>query len=169
MKKVLPLVAGLMLAGSALAAPPATFTAEQDHRNMMDQMGIRTLRQGPSGDLKAPNQPNYDESKANPYPDWPDVLTMKNVRKVTTPAEWQQRRAEIVEDFDRQVLGRVPVNAPKISWKVLFTDHQMLGRVPVTVRQIVGHADNEANRAIAVNLQLTLLTPQIVHRTVPRC
>jgi (4-O-methyl)-D-glucuronate---lignin esterase len=50
------------------AAPPTTFTADQDHQNMMDQLGIKALRPGPSGDEKAPNHANYDESKANPYP-----------------------------------------------------------------------------------------------------
>jgi hypothetical protein len=144
-----------------------TWTAEQDHANMMTQLGIRALRPGPSGDPKAPNQANYDESKANPYPNWPDVLTLKNGRKVTTPAEWQQRRAEILEDFDREVLGRVPADAPKITWKVLFTDHEMLGRVPVAVRQIVGHADNVAAPAIAVNIQMILVTPENVRGPVP--
>jgi hypothetical protein len=165
MKKILLLVAGSMFAGSAFAAPPVTWTAEQDHRNMMNQLGIRALRPGPSGN--APNQANYDESKANPYPNWPDVLTLKNGRKVTTPAEWQQRRTEILEDFDREVLGRVPANAPKITWKVLFTDHEMLGRVPVTVRQIVGHADNTAAPAISVNIQMTLVTPENARGPVP--
>src|SRR5262252_1432579 len=56
------------------APPPVTFTAEQDHQNMMEQLGIKALRPGPSGNEKAPN-PNYDEAKANPFPDIPDPLT----------------------------------------------------------------------------------------------
>ena len=31
------------------------------------------------------NHANYDESIADPYPVLPDVLTLKNGRKVTTP------------------------------------------------------------------------------------
>src|SRR5437763_7542806 len=119
MRKMIPLVFGALLASPAFAvssanAPPVTFTAQQDHQNMMDQLGIRSLRPGRNADIGTPNQANYDESKANPYPDWPDVLTLKNGRKVTTPSEWQQRRAEILEDFSREVLGRVPAGAPKI-------------------------------------------------------
>jgi hypothetical protein len=167
MKKILSLVAGMTLVGSALAAAPVTFTAQQDRQNMMDQLGIRSLRPGPSGDPKAPNQANYDESKANPYPSWPDILTLKNGRKVTTPTQWQQRRAEVIEDFDREVLGRVPATAPKIGWQVLFTDHEMLGRVPVTVRQIVGHADNAAAPDINVDIRMTLVTPENVRGSVP--
>jgi hypothetical protein len=78
------------------------WTAAEDHQNMMDQLGIKALRPGPSGDEGAPNHANYDEATANPYPNLPDVLALKNGRKVTTPAMWwNQRRPEIVEDFER--------------------------------------------------------------------
>ncbi len=60
------------------ATPPVTFTADQDHQNMMDQLGIKALRPGPSGNEKAPNHANYDESLANPYPNVPDPLTMND-------------------------------------------------------------------------------------------
>jgi hypothetical protein len=76
---------------------------------MMDQLGIKSLRPGPSGNESAPNHANYDVSKANPYPELPDVLTLKNGRKVTTPEHWwNQRRQEIVEDMEREVYGRMP-------------------------------------------------------------
>jgi len=51
---------------------------------MMDQLGIRALRPGPSGDENAPNHANYDESKANPFPNLPDPLTLNNGKKVTS-------------------------------------------------------------------------------------
>ena len=51
---------------------------------MMDQLGIKALRPGPSGNEKAPNHANYDESIANPYPNLPDPLTLNNGQKVTT-------------------------------------------------------------------------------------
>src|SRR6266545_3133530 len=83
----------------------------EDHQNMMAQLGIRKLRPGPSGNESAPNHANYDEATANPYPNLPDVLTLRNGRKVTSGKIWrEQRRAEIIEDFDREVLGRVPKN-----------------------------------------------------------
>lgn len=37
---------------------------------------------------RAPNAANYDESKANPYPNLPDPLVLKNGRKVTKPDVW---------------------------------------------------------------------------------
>src|SRR5690349_13835320 len=89
-------------------------TAE-DHADMMRQLGIRALRRGPSGDESAPNHANYDEAKANPFPDLPPVLLLKNGKTVTTADMWwKQRRPEILEDFSRDVFGRVPANAPAI-------------------------------------------------------
>src|SRR5215831_20179279 len=57
---------------------PKTWTAAEDHQNMMEQLGITKLRPGPSGNEKDANHANYDEATANPYPDLPDVLTLKN-------------------------------------------------------------------------------------------
>ena len=37
---------------------PVNFTAQQDHDNMMQQLGIKAVRPGPSGDEKAPNHAN---------------------------------------------------------------------------------------------------------------
>src|ERR1700733_5384976 len=95
------------------------WTADQDHQNMLDQLGIQALRPGPSGNESAPNHANYDESKANPFPNLPEVFALKNGAKVTTAEMWwKQRRPEIVEDFEREVLGRVPKNVPKVAWTV---------------------------------------------------
>src|SRR5580693_511766 len=69
-------------------AQNATYTAAQDHQNMMDQLGIKALRPGPNGNEKAPDHANYDETKANPYPNLPDALTLKNGQRVTSAAQW---------------------------------------------------------------------------------
>ena len=48
------------------------------------------------------------------FPNLPDVLTLKNGQKVTTAEVWwNQRRPEIVEDFEREVIGRVPKSVPE--------------------------------------------------------
>src|SRR5438270_645716 len=109
-------------APSAAGLPqPMKWTNAEDHRNMMDQLGIKALRPGPSGNESAPNHANYDESTANPFPNLPDVLTLKNGTRVTTARMWTERRKEIIEDFDREVLGRVPRNVPKVTWTVTRT------------------------------------------------
>src|SRR3954469_12182681 len=83
---------------------PVTFTNQEDHDNMMQQLGIKKLRPGPSGNESAPNHANYDESIANPCPQLPDILTTKNGNKVTTAdGWWKQRRPELIEDLEREV------------------------------------------------------------------
>ena len=114
-------VCALLAAGFAQtsAPPPVTFTAEQDHQNMMDQLGIKALRPGPSGNEKAPNPANYDEAKANPFIDLPDPLTLNIGQRVTTAKVWwEQRRPEIVDLFEKYVYGRVPTDVPKVTWTV---------------------------------------------------
>ena len=49
---------------------PKNWTATEDHRQMMEQLGIKSLRPGPSGNEQDPNHANYDEAKANPFPNW---------------------------------------------------------------------------------------------------
>ena len=136
------------------------WTAADDHQNMMDQLGIKALRPGPSGTETAPNHANYDEATANPYPDLPDPLTLKNGKKVTTPDMWwKQRRPEILEDFDREVLGRVPKNVPRVTWEVTKTAEATLGGHPVIGKQLLGHVDNSSDPDITVDIQMTLVVP----------
>jgi len=127
---------------------------------MMDQLGIKALRPGPNGNENAPNHANYDESKANPFPDLPDALTLKSGKTVTTAAEWwHQRRPEIVEDFEREVLGRVPPNVPKVTWTVTSSVNTKAGVFPVIEKQLIGHVDNSSCPSISVDIQMTLVTP----------
>jgi hypothetical protein len=157
------------------AAPPAPNPAmvamqeatAADHKDMMNKLGITALRPGPSGNEQAPNHANTDEALANPYPNLPDVLTLKNGRRVTSPAMWAQRRAEIVEDFDREVVGRVPKAVPSVTWAVTRTVESAVGGRPVIGRQLVGHVDNAVAPAIVVDIQMTLVTPADVKTPVP--
>src|ERR1019366_8670257 len=89
---------------------PVKLTKEEDHQRLMDLLHMAEIRRGRDGMNKdSPYYANYDEAKANPFPDLPDALTLKNGKKVTKPADWwSKRRPEIVEDFDREIYGRVP-------------------------------------------------------------
>ncbi|HEY4326918.1 MAG TPA: acetylxylan esterase [Mucilaginibacter sp.] len=149
--------------------PPLNFTAEQDHQNMMDQLGITSLRPGADGNNpKAPNAANYDEVKANPYPNLPEVLTLKNGKKVTTPAMWwDQRRPEIVEDFEREVYGRLPKNIPKVSWTVKLSEREFIGFTPVIAKRLTGHVNNSAYPLINVDIDMTLVLPANAKGPVP--
>ena len=68
---------------------PAQLAAQADRQKMMDVLHIASLRQGANGnDPQAPNAANYDETKANPFPDLPDPLVLNNGKKVTSSKMW---------------------------------------------------------------------------------
>jgi hypothetical protein len=147
---------------------PKNWTPAEDHQNMMDQLGIKALRPGPSGNESAPNHANYDEATANPFPNLPPVLTLKNGKKVTTADMWwKERRPEIVEDFDREVLGRVPPNVPSVMWTVTNTVSTMVGPYAVIGKQLAGHVDNSLYPLITVDIQMTLVIPADAKTPVP--
>jgi hypothetical protein len=176
---LLGLVAAICLRVGAQAtdATPATasgfppvvhLTSDQDHQRMMDLLHVTTLRHGADGDPKSPYAANYDESKANPYPTLPDPLRLKNGKRVKTAKTWwTKRRPEIVEDFDREVYGRVPANAPRVTWEVVSSTKEMNGDVPVITKKLIGHADNSAYPLISVDIQFTLSTPANAPGPVP--
>jgi lysophospholipase L1-like esterase len=152
----------------AQQSPPLNWTAEQDHQNMLDQLGIKALRPGPSGNEQDPNHANYDEAQANPYGDLPDALTLKNGGKVTSAQQWwKQRRPEIVEDFEREVVGRIPAGVPEVAWTVKSTAASKAGVFPVVEKELVGHVDNSGCPAINVDIKLTLVTPANAKTPVP--
>jgi hypothetical protein len=142
---------------------PLTLTKEEDHKRMLEQLKITSLRRGPSS-----KDTNYDESKANPYPKLPDPLVLKNGKPVTTAEMWvKERRPEIVEDFDREIYGRVPKETPRVKWEVTSTKEQKVGELDVVVKQLVGHVDNSSYPHITVDIRLTLTTPAAAKGPVP--
>src|SRR6267143_838295 len=148
--------------------PPVHSTAEQDHQRLMDLLHITSLRRGPDGDPNSPNAANYDESKVTPPQNLPDALNLNNGKPVTSAKMWwDQRRPEIVEDFDREILGRVPKNTPKVNWEVTSTAGEKNGDVPVITKKLLGHVDNSSCPLITVDIQLTLTTPANATGPVP--
>jgi hypothetical protein len=136
----------------------------EDHRLMMKQLGITKLRPGPSGNPRAPNAANTDESKATPYKSLPDPLVFKNGTAVKTTEQWEKRKLEIFEDFDCEIYGRVPEKTPTVEWKVVSKKKSILG---TTTKQLVGHVDNSEYPAIKVDIQMTLTTPKTAAVLVP--
>jgi hypothetical protein len=182
MKRSLALIiataALLALTVAALFAQQRQLTPEQqaqqeatrrDHQQMLAQLKITALRPGANpNDPQAPNAVNYDEAKANPYPKLPDPLALKNGKRVTSAKQWwNQRRAEIVEDFDHEVYGRVPPHTPKVNWEVTSATTEEKYGVPALTKQLVGRVDNSSYPAISVSIQLTLATPANAAGPVP--
>jgi hypothetical protein len=154
---------------AAAPSAPVRLSAEEDHQRLMGLLHMTEIRRGKDGSNRdSPNYANYDESKANPYPNLPDPLVSKNGKKVTTATMWwNQRRAEIVEDFDREIYGRVPRNVPKVAWRVVSFARDKNGDVPIITRQVVGHVDNSGDPQITVDIQLTVTTPANAKGPVP--
>lgn len=150
------------------SAKPVVFTIQQDYQNMLAQLGITRLRPGPSGNPSDPNAANTDESKANPYPQLPDLMTMRDGTRVATPEQWwNQRRPEIVEDFEREVIGRVPAEVPRVTWELLKTVDTKLGETEVIEKRLAGRVDNSACPEISVDIMMSLTVPKAAKRPVP--
>jgi hypothetical protein len=165
----------IQLVGQAAAQPAPTpaqlaqqAAADKDHQRLMDLLGIKELRHKADQDPHSPYAVNYDEAKANVYPSLPDPLLLKNGKRVTTAQQWwTKRRPEIVEDFDREILGRVPANVPKVTWEVASTTQEKIGDVPVVTKKLVGHVDNSACLSITVKIDVILTTPANAAGPVP--
>lgn len=147
--------------------PPAWIEAGyDDHQNMMDQLGIKALRPGKSGNNQ--NGPGFEEATANDWmPSLPDVLTMKNGSKVTKASQWSERRAEILEDFEREIYGRIPRNVPNVEWEVINSEESTVDGVPIITKTLTGHVDNRAFTNITVNIQARFSVPANATGPVP--
>src|SRR6266536_5742947 len=163
-----PLILAVSLAVMAAQSDPSRFppqvkfTEDGDHQNMMDQLGIKALRPGAN-----PNdQSTFDEATANKYP-LPELMVMKNGTKVTKARQWPARRAEIQEDFEREVYGRIPKNVPKVKWEVTNTSTGNIGGISTVTKTLVGHVDNSSYPLITVDIQASVTTPANAMGPVP--
>ena len=80
---------------------------------------------------------------------------------------WEKRRPVIVDAFEREVYGRVPMNAPKLNWEVLWTTKEANGDVPIITKKLAGHVDHSAYLSVTVDMDLTLRTPANASGPVP--
>jgi lysophospholipase L1-like esterase len=80
---------------------------------------------------------------------------------------WEERRPEIVEDFDSEIYGRVPPHVPPVEWTVTTTTEGTNGDVPIITKELVGRVDNSAYPPITVDIDLTLTTPANTTGPVP--
>jgi hypothetical protein len=156
-----PVFVTLIFLASAIAPgadtnfPPVQLTAQEDHQRLMGLLHMTSFRHRPT---------NYKESKANPYPEVPDPLTLNNGEKVTTPAMWwNDRRPEIVEDFDREIYGRTPTVTPEVTWEMVSVTNRVVtnetSSYPIIEKRLLGHVDNSSYTNISINIQLSLTLP----------
>ncbi|MBL8853891.1 MAG: esterase family protein [Planctomycetaceae bacterium] len=147
---------------------PLIFTTQQDHQNMLQQLGIVRLRRGRDSDQNSPHAANYDEAKANPFPQLPDPLVSTNGEKVTSAdVWWATRRPELVELLEREVYGRVPANVPAVVWEVRETRDITVGGVAAVQKHVVGVVDNSVCPEIKVEISLAITLPKNIANPVP--
>lgn len=150
------------------ASKAVIFTTQQDHENMLQQLGITKLRPGRNANEKAQNPANYKEADANPYPSLPDVMKLAKGDQVTSPEQWwKTRRPEIVELLEREVYGRIPGNVPSVKWEVRETREIKAGGKPAIQKHIIGVVDNRACPEIKVNISMSLTLPKDAAGRVP--
>jgi hypothetical protein len=135
-----------------------------DYQNMLDQLGIKKMRKGRDGRGKDTS----DEATANPYKEtMPDLMTFKDGTRVTSADQWPKRRAEIVEDFEREIYGRVPKNVPSVKWEVTGSTEGMQGSIETVTKRLAGRVDNSAFPKITVTIQADFTVPKRAAGRVP--
>src|SRR5262249_14904017 len=98
---------------------------------------------------------------ANPYKEsMPDLMTFRDGTKVKSADQWPKRRAEIVEDFEREVYGRIPKDVPKVKWEVTNTAEGESGGIATVTKTMAGHPDNSDFPQIEVTIQANFTVPK---------
>jgi hypothetical protein len=159
----------LLLGQGQQASPPAPpsplqLANQAERERIMKELKISVIPPGAVSSSPA----TYNEAEANPYPNLPDPLTLKNGQKIKSAAVWRnQRRPELLEDFQREIYGRTPKNTPKVTWKVVNTTSGVDGDIPTVTKQLLGIVDNSAYPSLPVIIQATLTTPVKSTKPVP--
>jgi hypothetical protein len=106
---------------------------------------------------------NYAEDKVPKYT-LPDPLVMANGERVTTADMWaKKRRPEILKFYQTEIYGRVPMNAPKVTWEVTETDAKARDGAAV-MRKVVGRMGEKPG---GPKMTLTVHTPAKADKPVP--
>jgi len=139
-----------------------------DYQSMLDQLGIGEIRPGANGsDPNAENAANYDETKANPFPCYPDPLQFNDGKMVASQEDWILRKKEVFEQLDREMYGRTPENLPKVTWEVVEVLNEKKGGIKVITKNLIGHVANGIYPEISVNIELSVTVPAKAKEAVP--
>ncbi len=66
---------------------------------------------------------------------------------------------EIVEDFEREVFGRILKNVPRVNWILTEKVNWEVVGILVIGKRLVGRVDNLVYLVISVVIEMTLVTP----------
>jgi hypothetical protein len=106
---------------------------------------------------------NYDEKKVLPYT-LPDPLVLASGKRVDSAEKWfKERRPEILEFYRVEIYGRIPANAPGVTWEVAETDSKARDGAAIRKR-VVGRM---GDRPDAPRMNLTMFLPARANGPVP--
>ena len=106
---------------------------------------------------------NYSEDKVAPFT-LPDPLTLASGKRVTTADQWrEERRPEILKFYETEIYGRVPTNAPRVTWEVTETDPSARDGAAV-MKRVVGRIGDQPD---GPKMNLTLHLPAKATGPVP--
>ena len=113
--------------------------------------------------IKTGHVSNYDETKVRPYT-LPDPLVLSDGKPVRDAKTWQEkRRPEILRHYENDIYGRIPANAPRVTWRVAETDaHARDGAA--TLKRLAGTIGDAADAPV---INVKLYTPANAHAPVP--
>ena len=113
--------------------------------------------------IKTGHISNYDEANVGTYT-LPDPLVASDRTPVRDAKTWlTKRRPEIIRLYETEIFGRIPANAPRVTWRVADTDAHARDGAAVEKR-IVGRIGSAPD---APQINLKLYTPAAAHHPVP--
>ena len=105
---------------------------------------------------------NYDESRVPEFT-LPDPLMPSGGARITSPAQWQPRRAEILELFREHVYGRRPGTPEALRFELLEEDAAAMGGA-ATLKRVAIHSRQEGRDH---TFELTLFLPNAAQGPAP--
>jgi (4-O-methyl)-D-glucuronate---lignin esterase len=106
---------------------------------------------------------NYSEEKVAAYT-LPDPLTMASGERVTNAQMWRERRrTEVMNFYKTEIYGRIPENAPKVTWEVTETDPAARDGAAI-MKRLVGRMGDKPD---GPRMNLTVYLPAKASGPVP--
>jgi hypothetical protein len=144
-------LAGFGMLVARAQPPPAT--------NLGNDASGNPLRRA----VKTGHVSNYDETKVRPYT-LPDPLTLADGKPVRDATTWlNHRRPEIVRLYETEIYGRIPANAPRVTWRVAETDAHARDGTAI-LKRLEGTIGDAAGAPV---INVKLYTPAQARRPVP--
>jgi hypothetical protein len=152
-KRPMPAPPGDVRNIESLTTPPPGFTMQRRNNFYKKDDSTKSLyRWASSGHWS-----NYDEAQAGDYK-LPDPLILANGQPVKDAKTWfAERRPEIVKLYETEIFGRVPANAPKVTWEITSNVNDGTTITKTIVGRIgAGGAAAKGTKSPTITITLTL-------------